>query len=152
MISPRQSVDAFPDPGDAPFWECAEAGGADFIVTLNKQHFPQRKLAARVIQPATQCHHGGARGVILLFEAELLPLRQAVRDEVRRVRVRVPAAVEERGPHGLAELGMDPLRLAHGPRVAVQGSGLECHTGRRDLTCHTPGRILSTPVASKLQS
>jgi predicted nucleic acid-binding protein len=51
MISPRRSVEAFPDPGDAPFWECAEAGGADFIVTLNKKHFAQRKLAARVIQP-----------------------------------------------------------------------------------------------------
>jgi predicted nucleic acid-binding protein len=51
LIVPRQAIDAQPDPDDAPFWECAEVGDADFIVTLNKRDFPQSRLTARVIEP-----------------------------------------------------------------------------------------------------
>jgi len=40
-----------PDPGDDPFCGCAEAGQADFIVTLNPKDFPQQLLAAHVIRP-----------------------------------------------------------------------------------------------------
>jgi predicted nucleic acid-binding protein len=40
-----------PEPGDEPFFACAEAGGAAFIVTLNPSDFPQRKLRAKVIGP-----------------------------------------------------------------------------------------------------
>jgi predicted nucleic acid-binding protein len=40
-----------PDPGDDPFCGCAEAGGADFIVTLNPKDFPQALLSAHVIKP-----------------------------------------------------------------------------------------------------
>jgi len=40
-----------PDPGDDPFCDCAEAGGADFIVTLNPKDFPQHRLSARVVAP-----------------------------------------------------------------------------------------------------
>ena len=50
-VVPRHSIEAQPDPDDAPFWECAEVGDADFIVTLNKRDFPQSKLRARVIEP-----------------------------------------------------------------------------------------------------
>jgi predicted nucleic acid-binding protein len=46
---------AFPnisaDPGDDPFCGCAEAGRADFIVTLNPKDFPQSLLSAHVIRP-----------------------------------------------------------------------------------------------------
>jgi len=40
-----------PDPGDDPFCACAEAGRADFIVTLNPRDFPQSLLSAHVIKP-----------------------------------------------------------------------------------------------------
>jgi predicted nucleic acid-binding protein len=50
-IKSKGSIEAQPDPGDAPFWECAEHGRADFIVTLNPKDFPQRKLKAKVIAP-----------------------------------------------------------------------------------------------------
>jgi len=40
-----------PDPGDDPFCGCAEAGRADFIVTLNPKDFPQTRLSAHVIKP-----------------------------------------------------------------------------------------------------
>jgi predicted nucleic acid-binding protein len=40
-----------PDPGDDPICDCAEAGRADFIVTLNPKDFPQDRLKARVIAP-----------------------------------------------------------------------------------------------------
>ncbi len=51
MVAPSRSIDAQPDPDDAPFWECAEAGAADFIVTLNRTDFPQSRLTAKVIEP-----------------------------------------------------------------------------------------------------
>lgn len=51
MVAPGRSIEAQPDPDDAPFWECAEAGDADFIVTLNKTDFPQSRLTAKVIGP-----------------------------------------------------------------------------------------------------
>jgi predicted nucleic acid-binding protein len=44
-------VEVSPDPGDDPVCACAEHGRADFIATLNKKDFPQRRLSARVITP-----------------------------------------------------------------------------------------------------
>lgn len=44
--------DLSPDPGDEPFCTCAEAGNADFIVTLNPDDFPRHKLRAHVITPS----------------------------------------------------------------------------------------------------
>lgn len=43
--------DISPDPDDEPFCTCAEIGKADFIVTLNPDDFPQRRLRAHVILP-----------------------------------------------------------------------------------------------------
>lgn len=40
-----------PDPGDDPFCFCAEDGDADFIITLNPKHFPQKRLKAKVLSP-----------------------------------------------------------------------------------------------------
>lgn len=45
-------VAGLPDEDDAPFADCAESGDADFLVTLNPKDFPQRKLRAKVIDPA----------------------------------------------------------------------------------------------------
>ena len=50
-IEPRRTVEADPDPGDSAFWTCADAAGADFVVTLNRRDFPQARLKARVIAP-----------------------------------------------------------------------------------------------------
>ena len=40
-----------PDPGDDPVCACAEHGRADFVATLNRKDFPQRRLRAKVITP-----------------------------------------------------------------------------------------------------
>lgn len=40
-----------PDPDDNHICDCAEYGGADFIVTLNPKDFPQAALRAKVIGP-----------------------------------------------------------------------------------------------------
>ena len=53
-IEPRRTVEADPDPDDSPFWTCADAGDADFVVTLNRRDFPQPRLKARVIGPGDQ--------------------------------------------------------------------------------------------------
>ena len=50
-VMPTTSIAAHPDPDDAPFWECAESGNADSLVTLNPKHFPQSRLRAQVIAP-----------------------------------------------------------------------------------------------------
>ena len=39
-FEPRRTVEADPDPGDSPFWTCAEVADADFVVTLNPRHLP----------------------------------------------------------------------------------------------------------------
>jgi predicted nucleic acid-binding protein len=51
QVKSAGSIEAEPDPGDTPFWECAEHGRADFIVTLNPKDFPQSELKAKVIVP-----------------------------------------------------------------------------------------------------
>ena len=50
-IEPRHTVEADPDPDDSPFWTCAAAGDADFVVTLNRRDFPQARLKSRIIGP-----------------------------------------------------------------------------------------------------
>lgn len=50
-ISETVATGISPDPGDESFCACAEAGDADFIVTLNPRDFPQDRLRARVIAP-----------------------------------------------------------------------------------------------------
>ncbi|MGH9566435.1 MAG: PIN domain-containing protein [Candidatus Angelobacter sp.] len=52
FVSASAFPDISPDPGDDPFCDCAEAGRADFIVTLNPKDFPQPLLSAHVIKPA----------------------------------------------------------------------------------------------------
>jgi predicted nucleic acid-binding protein len=50
-VEPRRTVEADPDPGDSPFWTCAESADADFVVTLNRRDFAQTKLRARILGP-----------------------------------------------------------------------------------------------------
>ena len=51
VVKSKGTIEAHPDPGDAPFWECAERGRADFVVTLNPKDFPQNRLSAKIIAP-----------------------------------------------------------------------------------------------------
>lgn len=48
MTAPMSGL---PHEPDAHFAACADSGRADFLVTLNKKHFPQDRLSARVIAP-----------------------------------------------------------------------------------------------------
>lgn len=40
IVEPEMAVHASPDDADNRFLECAEAAGADFLVTGNRRHFP----------------------------------------------------------------------------------------------------------------
>lgn len=54
QVRVRKNPGISPDPSDAPFCACAEAGSASFIVTLNPRDFPQSKIRATVIKPSQQ--------------------------------------------------------------------------------------------------
>ena len=51
FVAVRGEVDLSPDPDDNVFCACAEQGHATFIATLNRKHFAQRKLVAKVLSP-----------------------------------------------------------------------------------------------------
>ena len=51
-ITLRENAELSPDPGDNCFCACSEEGKADYLVTLNPRHFPQKSLSARVVSPA----------------------------------------------------------------------------------------------------
>lgn len=51
FVTVRNEGNLSPDPDDNLFCACAEQGRAAFIATLNKKHFPQRNLTAKVISP-----------------------------------------------------------------------------------------------------
>jgi len=40
MVSPARRISASPDESDNRFLECAQASGAEYLVTGNKRHFP----------------------------------------------------------------------------------------------------------------
>jgi predicted nucleic acid-binding protein len=44
-----RTLTASPDEADNRFLECTEAGGADFLVTGNKKHFPKRWKTTEVV-------------------------------------------------------------------------------------------------------
>ena len=48
-VKPHQRVSESPDEADNRFLECAEAAGADFLVTGNKRHFPKSWTTAQVV-------------------------------------------------------------------------------------------------------
>ena len=51
FVTIRSERDLSPNPDHNAFCACAEQGRAAFIATLNKKHFPQENLAAKVISP-----------------------------------------------------------------------------------------------------
>jgi putative PIN family toxin of toxin-antitoxin system len=58
MVRPEFKVAEAPDEPDNRFLECAEAAGADYLVTGNTRHFPQHWKTTRVLN---------ARQVITIF-------------------------------------------------------------------------------------
>lgn len=48
-IKPLVLIEECSDPDDDVFLECAEAAGADYLVTGNRRHFPKRWKTTRVI-------------------------------------------------------------------------------------------------------
>ena len=49
VVAPGIEVHASPHDEDNRFLECAEAAGADFLVTGNKRHFPQEWKGTKVV-------------------------------------------------------------------------------------------------------
>jgi putative PIN family toxin of toxin-antitoxin system len=49
VVSPVEAVTACTDPDDNIFLECAQAAKADYLVTGNQRHFPERWKKARII-------------------------------------------------------------------------------------------------------
>lgn len=50
-VEPTETLAVSADEADNRFLECAKAGGADYIVTGNQQHFPTTLGATRIINP-----------------------------------------------------------------------------------------------------
>jgi uncharacterized protein len=57
-VKPNARIEECPDPDDDIFLECAQASGAEYLVTGNRRHFPVRWMKTRVI---------GARELIEFF-------------------------------------------------------------------------------------
>jgi putative PIN family toxin of toxin-antitoxin system len=49
LVAPTHTVSASPDGPDNRSLECAEAAGADFLVTGNKRHFPKRWKTTQIV-------------------------------------------------------------------------------------------------------
>jgi predicted nucleic acid-binding protein len=61
LVAAQPGAALSPDPGDESFCSCAEAGDADFLVTLNPKDFPQARPSAKVIAPVDPLPGAGAR-------------------------------------------------------------------------------------------
>ena len=48
-VKPSATVEECTDPDDNAFLECGQAGEADYLVTGNKRHFPDRWKKTKVI-------------------------------------------------------------------------------------------------------
>lgn len=49
LVDPDVTVTIAPDDADNRFLECAQAGKADYLVTGNKRHFPERFGRTRIL-------------------------------------------------------------------------------------------------------
>jgi putative PIN family toxin of toxin-antitoxin system len=63
LVAPTHTVSASPDEPDNRILECAEAAGADFLVTGNKRHFPKRWKGTQVVN---------ARELLVMIGSSLL--------------------------------------------------------------------------------
>ena len=51
LISAKRRIEAALDPDDNIFLECADAAGADYLITGNQRHFPKFWKKTKVITP-----------------------------------------------------------------------------------------------------
>jgi putative PIN family toxin of toxin-antitoxin system len=51
MVKPTRKLFISRDETDNRFYECAEAGKADFLVTGNRKHFPVHHKGTRIVSP-----------------------------------------------------------------------------------------------------
>jgi putative PIN family toxin of toxin-antitoxin system len=51
-VTPPPTAERLPDSSDAPFWEAAEASGAEVLITVNKRHFPRKPDQVRILSPS----------------------------------------------------------------------------------------------------
>ncbi len=49
MVKPMRTLEACSDPDDNRILECADAAGADFLVTGNRRHFPARWKQMQIV-------------------------------------------------------------------------------------------------------
>lgn len=49
LVAPQAAVNASPHEADNRFLECAQAAGANFLVTGNKRHFPKEWKGTQVV-------------------------------------------------------------------------------------------------------
>ena len=49
QVKPTRSLSVSPDTGDNRFLECAEAAGADYLVSGNRRHFPSKHRKTLVV-------------------------------------------------------------------------------------------------------
>jgi predicted nucleic acid-binding protein len=52
LVVPRRRLEVSDDPGDNMLLECADAGGADYLITGNQRHFPNFWKRSRSSRPA----------------------------------------------------------------------------------------------------
>jgi uncharacterized protein len=51
FVVPKRSIEVTKDPDDNIFLECADAAGADYLITGNQKHFPKFWKKTKVITP-----------------------------------------------------------------------------------------------------
>ena len=51
LVKPSRKLSISRDESDNRFYECAEAGKADFLVTGNSKHFPVHHKSTRIVSP-----------------------------------------------------------------------------------------------------
>lgn len=51
LVKPIRTVKKSPDESDNRFYECAEAGKANFLITGNIRHFPESHKGTRIVTP-----------------------------------------------------------------------------------------------------
>ena len=51
LVTPRRTLTISRDESDNRFYECAEAGNADFLITGNIRHFPMHHKTTKIVTP-----------------------------------------------------------------------------------------------------
>lgn len=51
LVAPRRPLEVASDPDDNKFVECADAAGADYLVTGNQKHFPRFWKKTKIVTP-----------------------------------------------------------------------------------------------------